>query len=88
MIQICGESIPTPLKIKNYRPVSLLPILSKTCEKVIYNAQFNYFKNNKIFTTSQSEFLFYLSFLSRTFMNNTKTPHYYFHALHRHLDIS
>ena len=43
--------------IKNYRPVSLLPIFSKIYERVIYNALFNYFKDNKLFTPSQSGFL-------------------------------
>ena len=43
--------------IKNNRPVSLLPIFSKLCERVIYNALFNYFKDNKHFTPSQSGFL-------------------------------
>ena len=43
--------------IKNYRPVSLLPVFSKIYERVIYNALFNYFKDNKLFTPSQSGFL-------------------------------
>ena len=43
--------------IKNYRPVSLLPIFSKIYERVIYNALVNYFKGNKLFTPSQSGFL-------------------------------
>ena len=43
--------------IKNYRPVSLLPIFSKIYERVIYDALFNYFKSNKLFTPSQSGFL-------------------------------
>ena len=43
--------------IKNYRPVSLLPIFSKIFERVIYNALFNYFKDRKLFTPSQSGFL-------------------------------
>ena len=38
--------------IKNYRPVSLLPIFSKIYERVTYNALFNYFKSNKLFTSS------------------------------------
>ena len=42
--------------IKNYCPVSLLPIFSKIYERVIYNAVFNYFKD-KLFTLSQSGFL-------------------------------
>ena len=40
--------------IKNYRPVSLLPISSKIYERVICNALFDYFKNNKLYTPSQS----------------------------------
>ena len=43
--------------IKNYRPVSFLPIFSNIYERVIYNALFNYFKDNKLFTPSQSGFL-------------------------------
>ena len=43
--------------IKNYPLVSLLPIFSKIYERVIYNALFNYFKDNKLFTPSQSGFL-------------------------------
>ena len=43
--------------IKNYRPVSLLPIFSKIYERVIYNALCNYFKSNNLFTPSQSGFL-------------------------------
>ena len=43
--------------IKNYGRVSLLPIFSKIYERVIHNALFNYFKDNKLFTPSQSGFL-------------------------------
>ena len=43
--------------IKNYCPVSLLPIFSKIYEIVIYNAIFNCFKSNKALTPSQSGFL-------------------------------
>ena len=43
--------------IKNYRPISLLPIFSKVYEGVIYNALFSYFKDNKLCTPSQSGFL-------------------------------
>ena len=43
--------------IKNYRPVSLLPIFSKIYERVIYNVLFNYFKDNKLCAPSQSRFL-------------------------------
>ena len=43
--------------IKNYCPVNLLLIFSKIYQRVIYDDLFNYFKNNKLFTPSQSGFL-------------------------------
>ena len=43
--------------IKNYRPISLLPIFSKIFERIIYNSLLNYFLSNKLFTPSQSGFL-------------------------------
>ena len=43
--------------VKNYRPISLLPIFGKIFERVIYNSIFNYFISNKLFTPSQSVFL-------------------------------
>ena len=43
--------------LKNYRPISLLPIFSKIFERVIYNSLFNHFVSNKLFTPSQSGFL-------------------------------
>ena len=43
--------------LKNYRPISLLPTLSKIFERVIYNFLFNHFVSNEIFTPSQSGFL-------------------------------
>ena len=39
---------------KNYRPISLLPIFSKTFERVTYNSLFNHFQSNKLFTSLQS----------------------------------
>ena len=42
--------------LKNYRPISLLPIFSKMFERVIYNFLFNHFQSNKLFTSSQSDF--------------------------------
>ena len=43
--------------LRNYRPISLLPIFGKIFERVIYNSFFNYFISNKLFTSSQSGFL-------------------------------
>ena len=36
--------------IKNYRPISLLPIFSKVFERLVYNSLYNYFIQNKVFT--------------------------------------
>ena len=43
--------------IKNYRPISLLPVFSKVFERIIFNSLFNYFPGNKLFTEYQSGFL-------------------------------
>ena len=43
--------------VKNYRPISLLPIFGKMFERAIYNSLFNYFQSNRFFTSSQSAFL-------------------------------
>ena len=42
--------------VKNYRPVSLLPIFGKLFEKFIYDSIYTYFEQNKLFTSSQSGF--------------------------------
>ena len=42
--------------LNNYRPISLLPFLSKMFEKVIYNQLLNHFEVHKIFTDSQFGF--------------------------------
>ena len=57
-----GNIIPSHKKedktlINNYRPISLLPIFGKIFERVIYNSLFNYFRDNKLSTLSQSGFL-------------------------------
>ena len=36
--------------IKNYRPISLLPIFSKVFERLIFNSLFKYFIQNNLFT--------------------------------------
>ena len=43
--------------LKNYRPISLLPIFSKIFEKPIFNALFHFFVQNQLFTDRQSGFI-------------------------------
>ena len=43
--------------VKNYCPISLLPIFVKMFERGIYNSLYNYFQSNRLFTPSQSGFL-------------------------------
>ena len=43
--------------VKNYRPISLLPIFGKIFERVIFRDLFNYFHKNELFTKCQSGFL-------------------------------
>ena len=40
----------------NYRPISLLPVISKVIEKIIYTQLSLYFKSNKLFSDSQYGF--------------------------------
>ena len=42
--------------IKNYRPVSLLPICGKIFERLIFNKRFMYFCTNKLILKNQSGF--------------------------------
>ena len=42
--------------IKNYRPISLLPIMEKLLEKCIYDSIYSYFEKNGLFSSSQSGF--------------------------------
>ena len=43
--------------IKNYRPVSLLPICGKIFEKIIFNFLFKYLEDNKLLNCNQSGIL-------------------------------
>ena len=43
--------------IKNYRPISLVPIFSKIFEKLKFDSSFNSFIQNKLFTKCQSGFI-------------------------------
>ena len=42
--------------IKNYRPISLLPICGKILEKIIFNNLYSYLNTNKLITKNQSGF--------------------------------
>ena len=41
----------------NYRPISILPAISKIIEKVIYGQMYCYFSQNKLFSDSQYGFM-------------------------------
>ena len=43
--------------IKNYQPISLLPIFGKVFERLVFNMLFNFFLQNKLFTPCQSGFI-------------------------------
>ena len=43
--------------LKNYRPIILLPIFSKIFERLIFNALFNFFVQNQLFTDCRSGFI-------------------------------
>ena len=42
--------------LKNYRPISLLPICSKIFERLIYNEMFTFFTENNLISPNQSGF--------------------------------
>ena len=42
--------------LENYRPVSLLPILGKVFEKILYNDIYEYLQENNLLCESQSGF--------------------------------
>ena len=58
----CGNIVPVHKKeeknlVKNYRPISLLPIFGKVFEKILYNNLFSYLKENDLIVKNQSGFL-------------------------------
>ena len=67
----------------NYRPISILPAISKIIEKVIYGQMYCYFSQNKLFSDSQYGFrhehsteLAALELVDRinTVLDNNETP--------------
>ena len=43
-------------RFNSYRPISLLPVISKVFEKVIYKQTYEYFNKNQLFLNSQYGF--------------------------------
>ena len=43
--------------VKNYRPISLLPICGKIFEKLIFNSLYSYLSSNGLITKNQSGFI-------------------------------
>ena len=43
--------------LKNFRPISLLPIFSKIFERLFFNTLFNFFVQNQLFADCQSGFI-------------------------------
>ena len=44
------------LSTTNYRPVSVLPLVSKLIERVVFNQLYGYLNDNNLLTESQSGF--------------------------------
>ena len=40
----------------NYRPISVIPIVSKVFEQIVYNQLYHYLNDNKLLSSSQSGF--------------------------------
>ena len=66
--------------VKNYRPISLLPIYGKIMEKLIFNSLYFYLSSNNLITSNQSGFrpgdscsnqlLFLISEIHKAFENS------------------
>ena len=52
----CNTSPQEKQIITNYRPISLLPILAKVFEKIVFKNLFNYLVSNNLITKNQSGF--------------------------------
>ena len=56
MIKTCGDAITFPLKLI-FKSNVVLPIFSKVFERLVFNTLFNFFLQNKLFTSCQSGFI-------------------------------
>ena len=43
-------------ELKNYRPISLLPVSGKIFERLLYNSMFKFFTDNNLISQNQSGF--------------------------------
>ena len=42
--------------LKNYRPISLLPVAGKIFERILYNNMYEFFRENNLISPDQSDF--------------------------------
>ena len=64
----------------NYRPISLLPILSKIFEKIIFESLYSYFIKNNLLVNCQSDFIKGDSCVSQLLSIT--------HTIHKNLDVN
>ena len=69
--------------LKNYRPISLLPIFGKNFERIIYNNIFEYLTTNKLMSDSQSGFKPGDSCVNQLL----SIPHEIYHSLDNGLEV-
>ena len=66
--------------VKNYRPISLLPIIAKVFERILFQQMYNHFISNNLITKKQSGF--------RPNDSVTNQLIYLVHSIHSNLDIN
>jgi len=47
---------PTPLDMKNYRPISIIPVFAKLLERLMYNRIISFLYENKILSETENGF--------------------------------
>ena len=56
LIATAAATAGNPSLLNNYRPISLLPVISKVIEKILSNQLRSYFESNKLFYENQYGF--------------------------------